>query len=35
MYLKGKLGLKECIYYILIQLFAAGSSFYVFKWVTL
>jgi len=35
MYLNGKLGLKECIYYILIQLFAAGTSFYVFKWATL
>jgi glycerol uptake facilitator-like aquaporin len=35
MYLKGKLGMKESILYVIIQLFAAFSSFYIFKLVTI
>ena len=35
MYLKGKLGFNESILYVVIQLFAAVTSFYIFKLVTL
>ena len=34
MYLKGKLGMKESISYVIIQLIAAFTSFYIFKLVT-
>jgi len=35
MYLNGKLGMKESILYVIIQLFAAFTSFYMFKLATI
>jgi glycerol uptake facilitator-like aquaporin len=32
-YLNGKLGMKEALLYVFVQLFAAGSSYYMYKFL--